>query len=86
MATLELFAVVTCVTAVCSAYHDGAELVQQIKAKRKARRALLQNASSQHVATSELEMSLHRGEGVIRSQYDRDFRRFGKSFAQGDRK
>lgn len=86
MSGLELLAVVACVAAVCSAYHDGAELVHQIKAKRKAKRILQQEVSSQSSSTKELELSLHRGEDVVRSQYDRDFRRFGDSFAQGDRK
>ncbi|MCJ1262999.1 hypothetical protein MMC22_002869 [Lobaria immixta] len=84
MSGLELLAVVACVAAVCSAYHDGAELVHQIKAKRKAKRILQQEVSSQSSSTKELELSLHRGEDVVRSQYDRDFRRFGDSFAQGD--
>ena len=83
MSGLELLAVVACVAAVCSAYHDGAELVHQIKAKRKARRH--QEVSSQTFETRELERSLHRGEEVVRSQYDRDFRRFGASFESGDR-
>lgn len=86
MSGLEILAVVGCVAAVCSAYHDGAELVQQIKAKRKARKALLQEAASQNSSTQELEQSLSRGEGIVRDQYDRDFRRFGDSFANGDRK
>lgn len=86
MSGLELLAVVACVAAVCSAYHDGAELVHQIKAKRKAKRALQQELSSEPSSTTELELSLNRGEAVVRSQYDRDFRRFGDSFAHGDRK
>ncbi|MCJ1470871.1 hypothetical protein MMC07_009518 [Pseudocyphellaria aurata] len=85
MSGLELLAVVACVAAVCSAYHDGAELVHQIKAKRKAKKALQQVPSSQNSSTAELEASLHRGEDVVRNQYDRDFRRFGDSFAHGDR-
>ncbi|KAL9130233.1 MAG: hypothetical protein Q9217_001526 [Psora testacea] len=79
----KVLAVVGCVAAVCSAYHDGAELVQHIKAKRKARKALKQ-ASQVDETTQELEVSLNRGEGVVRSQYDRDFRRFGDPFASGD--
>ena len=75
---------VGCVAAVCSAYHDGAELVQHIKAKRKARKALKQGSKIDE-STRELSLSLNRGEDVVRSQYDRDFRRFGDSFASGDR-
>ena len=86
MSGLELLAVVACVAAVCSAYRDGAELVSQIKAKRKARKALQQEVLSEYSSTTELELSLKRGGGVVRSQYDRDFRRYGATFANGDRK
>lgn len=84
---MELLAVVACVAAVCSAYHDGGELVQQIKAKRKAKKALLPNdtpSDPNNASTTELEMSLSRGESVVRSQFDRDFKRFGETFATGD--
>lgn len=85
MSDFELLAVVACVATVCSTYHDGAELLQQIKAKRKAQKALLQVVPSQTVFTADLETSLSRGEGVVRSQYDRDFKRYGALFAHGDR-
>lgn len=98
----DFHAVVSCVAAVCSAYHDGAELVQQIKAKRKAQKGVQSTArgggeggardalstaasASTQISTIELEMSLSRGEGVVRSQFDRDFKRFGEGFAVGDR-
>lgn len=84
MSGLELVAVVACVGAIISAYHDGAELVAQIKAKRKAKKAL-QNGSIQEQTTQELESSLHRGESVVQSQFDRDARRFGEQFIVGDR-
>ena len=58
--------------------------MQHIKAKRKARKALKQESKIDE-STRELSLSLNRGEGIIRSQYDRDFRRFGDSFASGDR-
>ncbi|KAL8661949.1 MAG: hypothetical protein Q9202_005150 [Teloschistes flavicans] len=83
MSGLELVAVVACIGAIISAYHDGAELVSQIKARRRARRAL-QNGSLQELTTKELEESLHRGEGVVQSQFDRDARRFGEQFTTGD--
>ena len=90
MSGLELLAVVSCVAAVCSAYHDGAALVQQIKAKRKARKALGafqidQDTSLQDAHTLELERSLQRGRGVVQDQYDFQFRRFGPAFEKGDR-
>ena len=90
MSGLELLAVVSCIAAVCSAYKDGSALVQQIKAKRQARKAmgaiqyeydiLLQDAH-----TLELERSLQRGQGVVQDQYDFQFRRFGPAFEKGDR-
>ncbi|KAL9604395.1 MAG: hypothetical protein Q9219_000583 [cf. Caloplaca sp. 3 TL-2023] len=83
MSGLELIAVVACVGAIISAYHDGAELVAQIKAKRKAKKEL-QNGSLQDVTTQELESSLQRGQGIVQSQFDRDARRFGEQFRVGD--
>lgn len=66
-----------------SAYHDGAELVAQIKARRKAKKAL-QNGSLRDVSTDELALSLHRGEEVVQGQYEFDARRFGDAFSTGD--
>lgn len=83
MSGLELVAVVACVGAIVSAYHDGAELVAQIKAKRKAKKTL-QNGSLQEITTQGLESSLHRGKQVVESQFDRDARRFGEQFRVGD--
>ena len=85
MSGLELLAVVSCISAICSAFEDGAALIQQIKAKRKARKALQydQDLSLQEAHT--LEVSLHRGKGVIQDQYDFQFRRFGFAFEKGDR-
>ena len=57
MSGVELLAVVACVAAVCSAYHDGAEILQQIKAKRKARKAARQDLLTEN-STQELELSL----------------------------
>ena len=80
MSGLELVAVVACVAAVVSAYQDGTELVKKYKAKRQARKAL----QSQEETTQDLELSLSRGERTVQDQYDRDYRRFGQSFAEGD--
>ena len=85
MSGLEILAVVSCVAAVCSAYHDGTELIHQIKERRKAKKAL-REAVSPDSTTKDLELSLARGQDVVRSQYDRDFRRLGQAFALGDRK
>ena len=83
MSGIEVLAVVACVAAVCSAYHDGAEILQQIRAKRNARKAARLDAFTED-ATRELEVSLTRGEDVIQSQYERDYKRFGVAFANGD--
>ncbi|KAL8832239.1 MAG: hypothetical protein Q9170_004960 [Blastenia crenularia] len=83
MSGLELVAVVACVGAIISAYHDGAQLVAQIKAKRKAKKA--SQDGLQEVTTQELESSLYRGQGIVQSQFDRDARRFGDQFRVGDR-
>ena len=85
MSGLELIAVVACIGAIVSAYHDGAEILQQIKAKRKARKLGRQDLLTES-STQELELSLHRGEDVVQSQYDRDYKRFGAAFADGDGK
>lgn len=106
MDRLELHTVVACVAAVCAAYRDGGELVQQIKARQLAKRALYssqetgtsvhagepadaqndgENYNLNDASTRDLEMSLSRGEAVIRTQFDRDFKRFGDTFAIGDR-
>ena len=58
--------------------------MQQIKAKRRAKK-LTRQAPQLEETTQDLEVSLNRGEGIVRAQYDRDFRRFGETFANGDR-
>ena len=84
MSGLEILAVVGCVAAVASAYHDGSELIHEIKERRRAKKAL-QTSPTQDRSTQELEASLSRGEVTIRSQYDHNYRRLGGAFAQGDR-
>ena len=66
------------VAAICSLYRDGAEILRKIKAKDQARKVL------SALSTQELELSLHRGEEVVQSQYDRDYKRFGTVFTNGD--
>ena len=90
MSGLEIVAVVSCIAAIVSSYRDGNALVQQIKAKRKVRKALgafqyENDTLLQDAQTVELERSLQRGEGVIQDQYDFQFRRFGPAFEKGDR-
>ncbi len=73
----------TCVASLSSAYNDGAELIQNIKAKRKSRNTF-QDASID-ASVQELESSLNRGESAVRIQYERTYKRCGDAFAQGDR-
>lgn len=75
--------VFACVTLLSSAYHDGAELILKIKAKRKSRNTF-QDASIV-ASAQELESSLNRGVSAVRSQYERTYNRCGDAFAQGDR-
>lgn len=72
-----------CVASLSSSYHDGAELIQHIKAKRKSRNTF-QDASID-VSAHDLESSLNRGESAVRNQYERTYKRCGDAFAQGDR-
>ncbi|KAF6233706.1 hypothetical protein HO173_007918 [Letharia columbiana] len=71
-----------CVASLSSVYHNGAELVQQIIAKRRSRNTF-QDASID-VTAQELESSLNRGESTVRNQYERTYKRCGDAFAQGD--
>lgn len=71
-----------CVASLSSSYHDGAELIQHIKAKRKSRNTF-QDASID-ASAHDLESSLNRGERAVRNQYERTYKRCGDAFAQGD--
>lgn len=75
--------VAACVASLSSTYHDGAELIRSIKAKRKSRNTF-QDASI-NASAQELESSLIRGESAVRNQYERTYKRCGDAFAQGDR-
>ncbi|KAL1983284.1 hypothetical protein VTN96DRAFT_306 [Rasamsonia emersonii] len=79
MTGVEVLAVVSCVAAIISAYHDGSELVSRIKARRLERKQALE-----HRPTQDLETSLSLGPVIVKGQYDNDYRRFGERYAQGD--
>ena len=72
-----------CVASLSSAYHDGAELIHKIKAKRRSRNTF--HDASIDASAQELESSLNRGESAVRNQYERTYKRCGDAFAQGDR-
>ena len=76
--------VTACIASLCSAYHDGNELIRQIKGSRKNRKTF-RNASGD-ISIQELELSLSRGESAVRNQYELTYKRYGDAFAQGDRK
>jgi hypothetical protein len=70
---------------VVACYNDGYELLQNVRLvrlKNKTNRM----AQAEMDQIRELEMSLTRGQSVVSSQYEREFRRLGDSFAQGDGK
>ena len=74
----------TCIASLCAAYHDGAKLIQQMKANDRNFRKTFQEAP---IGTSaqELESSLNRGESAMRNQYECTHKHCGEAFAQGDR-
>ena len=78
-------AVLSCVDALCAVYNDGVELVQHIQAKRDSQKTI-QDAPMWDASMQELESSLNRGGSVIKGQFNRDYERFGRSFAYGDSK
>lgn len=79
----EYLPVATSVASVANAYQEALELIREIRKRGHARGAVKCEASLD-AAAEDLELSLVRGQEVIRSQYDRDYRRLGKHFAEGD--
>ena len=73
----------SCIASLSSAYHDGAKLVRQIKAKRRSRNTF-QDASID-ASAQELQSSLNRGQNAVSNQYERTYKQCGDAFAQGDR-
>ena len=82
----ELFAVVACVAAVVSAFQDWTELFKKYKARRQAKKQAEKALQAEEEWIQDLELSLSRGERTVQDQYDRDYRRFGQCFAEGDGK
>lgn len=74
--------VVAYVDAISSAYQEGVRLVHKVQAKDKPTKA--QYAAVDEPAVQELEQSLHQGETTVRTQYERNLKRFGSAFAVGD--
>lgn len=78
MSGLEVFAVVSAVAAVISAYKDGGRIVAEIKKKRTLRKA--------PPPTRFLEESLSRGPLALEEAKNNGVERFGAAFATGDSK
>ena len=74
--------VFACVAALCSAYHEGAELIQQIRADKNF--CMTFQESPLGTSAQDLESSLKRGESAVRNHYERIRKRCGEAFAQGD--
>lgn len=83
MPMAEQRSVARCVASVASAYQDALDLVREIRKRGRARGAVRSEAPLD-AAAEELELSCVRGQEVIRAQYDRDHRRLGTQFAEGD--
>ena len=81
MGSLELRTVLACVDAITSSYREGVKLLHKIQAKRKPTGKVQSGPGAAH----ELEVSLHQGDANVRSQFDRNLKRFGNAFARGDR-
>lgn len=71
----QLVAVSDCVAALCSVYHEGATILHRLKIKRKGL----------DISAQELELSITRGESVVRDHYKRTQEHLGESFKDGDR-
>ncbi|KAL8796283.1 MAG: hypothetical protein Q9195_001398 [Heterodermia aff. obscurata] len=76
MSGLEVFAVVSAVAAVISAYKDGGRIVAEIKERRARRKA--------PPPTRYLEESLSRGPLALEEAKNNGVERFGEAFAIGD--
>ncbi|KAK4991129.1 hypothetical protein LTR50_002059 [Elasticomyces elasticus] len=78
MSGLEVLAVVSCVAAVVSAFHGGAELIETVKKKHKKRK------KERDCREEILQESLFHGEREVKSSYDTEYTRFGAAFSVGD--
>ena len=82
------------VEAISYAYFGGSELIHSIKERRRVKKILQRvikeenprgkNLKEDHLI-EKLEAVFKRGEVDIRKEYDRNFQRLGKVFANGDR-
>ena len=71
--------------AIVTAYRDGADMVLALR-ERQRERGMAHLYRGEQRLMEDLEMSLARGSDVVQSQYERDARRVGEAFAEGDGK
>jgi len=83
MSDSEIMAVVRLVANIVGTYKESKSIVKSIKERAKSRRPN-RNHDVLDRASRDLEYSLSRGQEMVRSQYERDFRRLGQTFAVGD--
>ena len=74
--------VFACVASLCSVYHEGAELIHQIRADQNF--CVTFQEPPLGTLAQDLESSLERGESAVRNQYERIHKHCGEAFAQGD--
>ena len=74
--------VFACVDSLCSAYHEGAELIHQIRVDKNFWMTFQESPLG--ASAQDLESSLKGGESAVRNQYERIRKRCGEAFAQGD--
>ena len=74
--------VLACVASLCSAYNQGVELIQQIRADKKS--CMTFQESPLGTSAQDLESSLKRGESAVGNYYERIHKRCGAVFAKGD--
>ncbi|KAJ5110476.1 hypothetical protein N7532_001011 [Penicillium argentinense] len=82
MSGVEVVAVVACVAAVISAYHDGSQVFSEIRRKWRERRNSHPQASS--AVATDLEYSLQRSREDILTQWNGHVSRLGHRFEMGD--
>lgn len=75
--------VFACVASLCAVYHEGAELIHQIRADQNF--CMTSQESPLGRSAQDLESSLERGESAVRNQYERIHKRCGEAFVRGDR-
>ena len=80
---LDSMAVVGHVADVVHAFKEAVNYLKRIRERRKTRPAP-RGRVPDNKTIQDLEFSLARGQDVVRSHYERDYRRLGQPYARGD--